>query len=368
MTFPYEFFLDLKCVFDHRTYIPDHESGFMIERSIVKWHYVRRFFRPQQGRCVMGGGGWDHAGASARAQERSSRTVQSVVQQDFSQTRAGCVHASMTPYGLVMRESRDSEEHPDSVAFMFGFDITGSMGGLPPMLARETLPQLMAGILPFLTDAQIMFLAFGDARDGIQGYGPLQVGQFESSDMLADECLRRIWLQGSGGSSPYESADLILYLAARHTSIDCYEKRGKKGYLYINTDDICRDFVSAAEVNALFGRVVLTEDIPIETIIKEASEKYHIFVLIPDERRANADRAGERVIDHYRRRIGNGAITLGSYQDTSIIAAMLAGLTERVYNMANVENELRTRFQKSRSEITRMLDILRPYADSLSKN
>ncbi|MCX6714435.1 MAG: hypothetical protein NTX72_01330 [Candidatus Uhrbacteria bacterium] len=348
-------------------YIPGHESGSVIEGSIPEVSHIPISIGSTQGRCLMGSGGWDHSASTARSQTRSARSVQETVLQDFTQTRESRIHPGMHPNGLVFRESRDSVEHPKSRAIIGSLDITQSMQGLPPLLARETLPQLMAGVLPILPDAQLCFMAFGDADDGHNYQGPWQVGQFESSDELADAWLTRIWLQGSAGSSPCESADLILYTAARLTRIDCHEKRGEKGYLFILTDDTCRDYVCAATVNKWLGRQELDENVSIEAIIQEAAEKYHIFVLIPDQARAVQMRGGERVIDHYRRRIGNGAIALGGYQDTSIVAAMLIGLTEGAYNMSNVDHELRTRYGKSGDELNRLLMILRPYAESLPK-
>lgn len=35
-----------------------------------------------------------------------------------------------------------------------------------------------------------------------------------------------------------ESYELAMYFMARHTSIDCYEKRGKRGYLFMIGDEL----------------------------------------------------------------------------------------------------------------------------------
>ena len=37
------------------------------------------------------------------------------------------VHQTLDPRGLVVRESRDSDEHPDSNAVVISLDVTGSM-------------------------------------------------------------------------------------------------------------------------------------------------------------------------------------------------------------------------------------------------
>ena len=52
----------------------------------------------------------------------------------------------------------------------------------------------------------------------------------------------------------------------------------------------------------------------------------------------------------------------------AIIAAMLVGLTEGQFTIESAAIELRTRFNKSKGEISTLLDVLRPYAASLPQN
>jgi hypothetical protein len=79
-----------------------------------------------------------------------------------------------------------------------------------------------------------MFGAIGDATCD---RAPLQVGQFESDNRMDDD-LSRILLEGGGGGQKTESYELAMYFMARHTAADCYEKRGKRGYLFIIGDEL----------------------------------------------------------------------------------------------------------------------------------
>ena len=72
-------------------------------------------------------------------------------------------------------------------------------------------------------DPQILFGAIGDATCD---RAPLQVGQFESDNRMDDD-LGRILLEGGGGGQKTESYELAMYFMARHTAIDCFEKRGR---------------------------------------------------------------------------------------------------------------------------------------------
>ena len=79
-----------------------------------------------------------------------------------------------------------------------------------------------------------MFAAVGDATcDRV----PLQVGQFESDNRM-DENLENMILEGGGGGQKTESYELALYFMARHTAIDCYAKRGRRGYLFVIGDEM----------------------------------------------------------------------------------------------------------------------------------
>ena len=139
------------------------------------------------------------------------------------------VNNAMSPNGVKIRESRDSKEHPNSLAIIIALDVTGSMGSIPVHLIKEGLPTMMETIIKGgIKDPQVLFLAIGDHTCD---QAPLQVGQFESSDALLDHWLTTVWLEGKGGGNDGESYALAWYFAGKHTSIDCWEKRKQKGFL-----------------------------------------------------------------------------------------------------------------------------------------
>src|SRR5258705_4384204 len=183
----------------------------------------------------------------------------------YSDSGASTVHKALDPKGVAMRESRDSDEHPDSVAIAVLFDVTGSMGSVPRVL-QQKLPQLLGLLLRkgYVKDPQILFGAIGDATcDRV----PLQVGQFESDNRLDDD-LGRFVLEGGGGGQMTESYELAMYFMARHTSLDCYEKRGKRGYLFIIGDEQAYKKVKPAEVKAVIGDK-LAEPIGLRAMVDE---------------------------------------------------------------------------------------------------
>jgi hypothetical protein len=183
----------------------------------------------------------------------------------------------LDPKGIKVRESRDSDAHPESNAIIVALDVTGSMGSVVRKI-HEKLPTLMGLLVRrgYIRDPQIMFMAVGDAYCD---RAPLQVGQFESGDEMEDD-LSKFWLEGGGGGQIHESYELVAYLAARHTSIDCFEKRGRRGYLCLIGDEAPYDRVSRAHVETLLG-VTLEADISVHDMFAEAAQKYNVFVIRP---------------------------------------------------------------------------------------
>jgi hypothetical protein len=188
-------------------------------------------------------------------------------------------HDSLDPKGIETRESRDSAEHPNATAIAVFFDVTGSMHVVPEQLQKK-LPELFGLLLRkgFVTDPQIMMGAIGDAfADRV----PLQVGQFESDNRIDDD-LTNLLLEGGGGGGNHESYELALYIMARHTSIDCFEKHGRKGYLFIIGDERAYTVVSRGQVSDVIGDG-LQEDISLADIVREVGQRYNVFYLHPEE-------------------------------------------------------------------------------------
>ena len=259
----------------------------------------------------MGFGRYSHDAHKALTSARSRSSNSEV----FGQS--GC-HELMNPFQVKVRESRDSEAHPQSLGIIFALDVSGSMGEIPAELAKNTLPDFMQAMLDAgITDPQVLFMGIGHAESDS---APLQVGQFESSEKLMDQWLTSLFLEGGGGGGN-ESYELAMYFAARHTDMDCLKKRYRRGYLFITGDEPPNPAVSRTQVKRIIGDD-LGKDIPIADMIEELQRSYEPFYLIPDPER------GQSVGRAWRDLLGDRVIVMESPDDTSYAAAGLVSLLE----------------------------------------
>lgn len=232
-----------------------------------------------------------------------------------------------------VRESRDSDKHPESNAVFVGFDVTGSMREVPQML-QKSLCTMMGLLLrkSYLTDPAICIAGIGDATCD---KAPFQVGQFESGIEIEND-LTKLYLEGGGGGQQTESYELALYFLARKTAIDCFEKRGRRGYAFIIGDEMAYKAVDRHEVKAVFGDT-LQADIPLAEILAEAKKKWEIFYILP---KMTAYYDEPHIIAFWKNLLNQNAMKLEDPNGISEMIASTIGLSEGAVDTSILTKEL----------------------------
>src|ERR1700761_1541741 len=277
----------------------------------------------------MGSGRWSSDIYEAAERMRGGKSA-------FTYTDSGAppVHPDLDPFDVGKRESRDSAEHPESLAIAVLFDVTGSMGSVPRTLQRK-LPQLL-GLLKdggYATDPQLMFGAIGDATCD---RAPLQVGQFESDNRM-DKDLERILLEGGGGGQKTESYELAMYFMSRRTVTDCFEKRGKRGYLFIIGDEMPYPQVKPREVSAWTGDE-LPRPLPIRNMVAQLTRRWDTYYILPQ----GASYAGDgQVLGVWRALLGQNVIELSDLNAVCETIALTVGLGEEAIDLDEGLSDLR---------------------------
>lgn len=271
----------------------------------------------------MGSGRWSTDVYSLREEmrKRSGKGAFDYSASTTSDPAGPRVHPTLDPHGVGVRESLDSDEHPESLAIAVFFDVTGSMLTIPVTM-QQKLPELLGLLLRkgYVDHPHILFGAIGDATcDAV----PLQVGQFESDNRM-DDHLEHIVLEGGGGGQKTESYELALYFVAEHTSIDCWEKRGHKGYLFIIGDEMAYPAVKRTYVQSLMGDD-LESDISISAMISRLRERYEVFYILPQSASHGKDR---EVLTFWRKLLGQNVLELEDEAAVCETIALTIGIWE----------------------------------------
>ena len=220
----------------------------------------------------MGGGTYCYASASLRSSDYLSYSTSDASYLDREVFSKRSLDESMNIKGKI-RESRDSEEHPNAFPIIIGLDVTGSMGTIPKKLITKGFPELMKKIMDEgVEHAQVCFIGYGDNECD---NAPIQVGQFETSDELQEKWLKSIYLESGGGANDGEATSLVWYVAARHTSIDSVLKHGKKGVLITIGDEPTLTNIPKRDLEELFGGA--QSDVNATDILNEARENWEVY-------------------------------------------------------------------------------------------
>ena len=277
----------------------------------------------------MGGGNWSN---DAYSSLRNSYTNKSV-DQIFSSKKLA---QNMNPYGVKFREARDSDDHPNSLAVMIWLDVTGSMGRIPEVLIREKLSGVMSTLVNHnVSDASVFFGAIGDH---LADSAPLQVGQFESDTNKLVDCLTSTFLEGGGGGQNKESYLLAWLFAGRHTSIDCFEKRGEKGVLFTIGDEASWTEVSGNKLSVIMGYdlsnrlkeiIGLSESQAITDVqvLEEAQRLYHVFHIHVNE---GSYRDNPAILGYWRNILKERLIVLNDYTKIAEVIATTVAMIHGV--------------------------------------
>lgn len=261
----------------------------------------------------MGQGRWTESDYTTYASSTSYRTAS---RDEVFSNRT--MPQALDPAKILIRESCDSELNPNSTPIIMALDVTGSMGVYAEKIAKTYLPELMGQILETMPvkDPHMMFMGVDDVHVGSSA--PLQVSQFEA-DIKILEQLRQVYLVGGGGGNNSESYDLPWYFAGVKTKIDCFDKRGKKGYLFTFGDEEAPyESLSAGELKKVFGAGQYKTSTPAQSLAL-AQQQYQVFHVVIEQGSYFRSRPGD-VTGSWTELLGNNVLFL---RDVEILPELI---------------------------------------------
>lgn len=231
---------------------------------------------------------------------------------------------------VLTRESRDSDEHPESTPIVIGFDVTGSMGENPAIL-QEHLKGLFGMLIrkDVVSDPQVAIGAYGDTYCD---FVPVQFSQFESDNRI-DDNLDNVYVERGGGGNDGETSTALVWYVANHVVTDAWEKRGKKGYLFLIGDECALPVASDAA-----SRYLLTQgEITPEDAFSAAKEKWDVYFLLVNNYAAKMQHSEVK----YGNLLDDGhVIVLQSTESAPAVIASLIGIAEETVDSDSLATEL----------------------------
>ena len=234
----------------------------------------------------MGGGAWTYSTAKDYVTTAySAYNVTSL--DDLSRLSVKQVYnryqldPMLDPKG-VMRECRDSEEHPNTFPIILALDVTGSMGSAAKMCAAK-LNDIMENLYGKVNDVEFLMMGIGDLS---YDDAPIQASQFESDVRILDQTTK-IYFEGGGGGNHYESYTAAWYFGLHNTNLDCW-KRGKKGIIITLGDEPLNPYLPGKSLSRALG--TSTQDVDTEYLYKEVSEKFDVYHIVITDSHTSANR------------------------------------------------------------------------------
>ena len=230
------------------------------------------------------------------------------------------------------RESRDSEEHPESTPIIVGFDVTGSMGENPYILQGD-----LKGLFGMLVrkdvvpDPQVAIAAYGDTEcDRV----PVQMSQFESDNRI-DDNLDNVFIEHGGGGNSGEMSTALAWYVAKHVVTDSWEKRGKRGYLFLVGDE-CALPVSRSEAHEFLGESQ-PEQITPRMAFDAVKERWDTYFLLVDNWSAKNQDSRRK----YEDLLGSDhVITLETTESAPAVIASVIGIVEDTVTKESLVTDL----------------------------
>ncbi len=245
-----------------------------------------------------------------------------------------------------VRESCFAPGFNDATPVVVSMDGTGSMEDVPYDL-QKSLPTLMTMLTEqgISDHPNIMFMQHDDEH-AVPPDAAFQMSQFETGAEELITALNEMVIPHQGGGNRGEAYHLPLYAAARHTRLECFERDGTKGFLFIIGDE--EPFYGAGDpkvngtspevAKAVFGDH-LEKTVTMLESLKEAATRYHVFVIRPGHTLHGKDRSITKMWQDLFRAAGEDPERILEIPETEAIIATMVMTIARTQGVDGDEIE-----------------------------
>ena len=249
----------------------------------------------------MGGGAWTSSSATAYV-TTAYASMGTTSLDDFAKLSTDQIYSArhidplLDPKGMI-RECRDSAEHPNTIPIIMALDVTGSMG-LATKHCATKLNDIMETLYSNVKDVEFMMMGIGDlAYDS----APIQVTQFESDVRILDQTTK-IWFEKGGGGNSFESYTAAWYFGLNRTELDCW-KRGKKGIIITLGDEPLNPYLPGNKLG-----YVLTgqgqDDVDTKDLYQKVIEKFDVYHIAVTDKESSFEHYKDKIKESWGELLG----------------------------------------------------------------
>lgn len=265
----------------------------------------------------MGGGYWDTQAATTVMRTRGFASTDAMSNASAQMVyRSNHLDSMLNPYNVV-RECRDSDDHPHSLPVILALDVTGSMGHAATTCAAK-LDETMTELYKNNNDVEFCVMGIGDF---VCDSAPLQVTQFESDIRILEQTLK-LYFEGGGGGNKWESYTAAWYFGLHNCAFDCWD-RSERGIIITIGDESLNPVLPGKRIKDVIGGQV-DGDIDTKQLYAAASEKFDIYhIAITDQ--SSYEWHKNLIEDTWRPLLGDHLIIAESANLPQLIAAIVNG-------------------------------------------
>ena len=265
----------------------------------------------------MGGGYWDTKAATTVIHTRGFASTDAMSNASAQMVyRSNHLDSMLNPYNVV-RECRDSDDHPHSLPVILALDVTGSMGHAATTCAAK-LDETMTELYKNNNDVEFCVMGIGDFTCDD---APLQVTQFESDIRILEQTLK-LYFEGGGGANKLESYTAAWYFGLHNCAFDCWD-RGERGIIITIGDESLNPVLPGKRIKDVIGGQV-DGDIDTKQLYAAASERFDIYnIAITDQ--SSYEWHKNLIEDTWRPLLGDHLIIAESANLPQLIAAIVNG-------------------------------------------
>lgn len=227
----------------------------------------------------MGSGHWTSSAvqsytSTTRGMSLDDYTTRTFSTQEFFKSRD--LAEELDPHKIV-RECRDSKEHPNTLPVILALDVTGSMGEAA-ITTAQALNEIMTILYSKIEDVEFCTMGIGDLA---YDHAPIQMSQFESDIRIAEQ-LDKIYFEGGGGGNGYESYTAAWYMGLYHCDLDCW-KRNKKGIIITMGDELPNPHLPLKRLSRIVGDNIQKGSTDTNNLYKLVTEKFDVYHISIDD-------------------------------------------------------------------------------------